>query len=320
MKTARQQWYRLALVVVIALGVARPAAADNVGNDPLPSWNEGTTKHNIMEFVIRVTTEGHPDFVPHADRIATIDNDGTLWQEKPIVQGVFALSALKDLNPFDYTAETQLDPETLDEGAIERALKVYTNMWQPDYDAKAAHFLSTARHPTLRRKYTELVYQPMLELLAYLKARGFIVYICSGGESDFMRVVSQQLYGIPPERVIGSMVAKEIRTKAGVDTLWRLPQVRFVNNKETKPVNIDVQIGKRPVFAVGNEGGHGDIMMLRYSKMRPGPSFQLLVNHDDGEREFYYQELDNGSLKAAKQFGWTVISMKNDWRTIFPAP
>jgi hypothetical protein len=193
-------------------------------------------------------------------------------------------------------------------------------MTQEAFEAQARRFFATARHPTLNAPYTTLAYAPMVELLVHLRANGFQTWICSGGGIDFIRVVSQRMYSIPPEQVIGSSLEEKFTQMSGKWVLWREPEIGFVNDKGGKPVGIDLHIGRRPVFAAGNVRSGGDVAMLVYSQGRDGPSFQLLVNHDDAGREFAYAEDDNASLKAAKRNGWTVASMKNDWKEIFGLP
>jgi hypothetical protein len=296
--------------------------------DPLPSWNDGTVKQAITEFVSRITTPGSPNFVPVADRIATFDNDGTLWAEQPIVQGMFTLAKLKEMVATDPSL-TQKQPfqaalagdmayfKQADEEAIVELLSLtHANMTQTQFEQEVQQFFKTGVYPTLKVPYTQVTYKPMVELLEYLRANGFQTWICSGGGVDFMRVVSQPLYGIPPQQVIGSHIKKEFTQKEGKFTLWRLPALGRINDKAGKPVGIDLHIGKRPVFAAGNVRSGGDIAMFTYSQQQQ-PSFQLLINHDDAQREFAYQEPDNASLNAARANGWQVVSMKKDWQTVF---
>jgi phosphoglycolate phosphatase-like HAD superfamily hydrolase len=313
------------LPILCGLAACTPAAPA----DPLPSWNAGPTKTAILDFVARVTTPGSPDFVPVAERIATFDNDGTLWQEKPIVEAVFLLTQLKGM--------AEADPSLMQRPAVQAALTrdkeyfhehgppallelfalVYGDRTEEEFTSAARRFLAEAKHPTLDRKFTALTYQPMLELLAYLRANGFQTWISSGGTRDFMRVVTDSAYGIPPEQVIGSAMQLTWKEVDGKWTLWREPKLQTINDQGGKPVNISLALGRPPILAAGNEGGHGDIAMLTYSSQHPGATLQLLVDHDDAEREFAYQEPDSGSLKAAAANGWTVISMKHDWKTVF---
>jgi hypothetical protein len=193
----------------------------------------------------------------------------------------------------------------------------HANMTQEQFQSEVRQFLKTARHPKLGVPYTQLAYQPMLELLQYLRDNGFQTWISSGGGIDFMRVFSEEVYGIPPERVIGSNLEEKFEKRGGRDVLWREPRPGHLNDKEGKPVGNDLHIGRSPVFVAGNVRSGGDIAMLGASHQRRGPSFQLLINHDDAAREFAYQEKDGASLRAAKEGGWNVVSMRDDWKTVF---
>lgn len=315
------------LVVCLLLLAGVPVTAAEI--DPLPSWNEGEVKRGIIDFVDRVTAEDNPDFVPQQQRIATIDNDGTLWPEMPLIQGVFIRDrlaqrvatdpSLKEKQPYKAILEGDLAYFSRLPGSEVTALlsAVYGNATQAEYEADVRAFFANKQHPILGVPYTELAYLPMVELLDYLRDNGFQTWICSGGGIDFIRAVSQQLYGIPPQQVIGSSIEKEFIEQDGKFILQRLPQLGSFNDKAIKPVNIDLHIGRRPVFAAGNVKSGGDIAMLTYSQGREGASFQLLINHDDREREFAYQEADNASLNAAVARGWTVVSIKNDWQRVF---
>jgi hypothetical protein len=297
--------------------------------DPLPSWNDGKVKQAIIEFVSRVTTANSPDFVPVADRIATFDNDGTLWAEQPLVQGMFVLGKLQAMAAADPSLTQKQPFQAALEGDIEYFKKVgeaavmelitatHTNMTQEQFQQEVQAFFETGVHPTLKVPYTKVTYKPMVELLEYLRANQFQTWICSGGGIDFMRVVSESLYGIPPEQVIGSSVKEEFIQRDGKYVIWRLPEIARINDRSGKPIGIDLHIGKRPVFAAGNERTGGDIAMLTYSQGRPGASFQLLINHDDAQREFAYSEPDNASLNAAQSNGWHIVSIQKDWKTVF---
>ena len=313
-----------ALCVLAVMATVAQAA------DPLPSWNDGRTKQSIVDFVSKVTKEASPDFVPVAERIATFDNDGTLWAEQPVIQGAFLMYQLNKMAQKDpsirqrqpFKAAFEHDKEYLKEEGMPAILELFAathaGMSQEEFDASVKEFFATVKHPTLKRPFQEVAYQPMRELLQYLRANGFKTYICSGGGIDFMRVIATELYGIPPEQVIGSSQKKELQQTEGRWALTRSGKIDSFNDKEVKPVNIDLHIGRKPLLAAGNERSSGDIGMLRYSQSRKGPSLQLLVNHDDASREFAYAEPDNASLNAAKQGGWTVISMKDDWKVVFP--
>ena len=301
-------------------------------SDPLPSWNDVQAKRAIIAFVKRVTKAGGPDFVPIAERIATFDNDGTLWVEKPLPNELyFVLSRVRELAAKDpalrerqpYKAALEGDAAYFHEvgarAVVELLVATHSEMTQEQFAATARQFLKTERHPKLNRPYTATTYQPMIELLAYLRANGFQTWICSGGTVDFMRAFGAQVYGIPPERTIGSVIKRDSRMIDGRRVIWELPELDSINDKEVKPVNIDRQIGMRPIFVGGNVGNAGDIAMMEYSKGRAGPSFQLLINHDDEAREFAYAEKDNFSLDAAKKNGFTVVNIKSDWKTVFVA-
>jgi hypothetical protein len=321
-----------ALLVATTTALASPAAGGGRGggaDDPLPSWREGAVKHGILDFVERATTPGR-DFVPEPERIATFDNDGTLWQEKPVVQGAFVIERLRAMVAADPSLAARPDVRAALDGDLayfssagEQAVMglfalTSAGMDESTYAAEVRAFFVTARHPTLGALYKDLVYQPMLEVLRLLRAHGFKTYVCSGGGVDFMREVTDDIYGIPREQVIGSTVQKRFVDREGRHVLFRLPAIGRINDKDGKPVGIDLVIGKRPVFAAGNVRSGGDIAMLTYSKERAGLSHQLLVNHDDAVREFAYSEPDGASLTAAAAEGWSVVSMRDDWLAIFP--
>ncbi len=324
---------RAPLAITLALATCVPMQAQTRLPDPLPSWNEGPTKAAILDFVRRVTTEGGADFVPVEDRIATFDNDGTLWSEKALPTEVyFVLARVRELAASDpslrqrqpFKAALEGDAAYFHEAgasAIAQLLAAtHGGMTQEAFATEVERFLDTGIHPTLGRPYTATAYPPMLELLAYLGANGFQTWISSGGTLDFIRVFAPRVYGIPSERTIGSEISRESRRVGGRLVVWRLGKIEQVNDKEGKPVGIDRHIGKRPVFVAGNVMSGGDVAMMEYSRGRSGPSFQLLVNHDDAVREFAYAEKDGASLRAAATNGFTVVSMKNDWRVIFAEP
>ena len=327
MKTLRIPSFLAAMLACVLAFIA----ASPLATDPLPSWNDAAAKQAITAFVEKVTKAGSPDFVPVAERIATFDNDGTLWAEQPVIQGAFLMYRLNKLAQKDpsirqrqpFKAAFEHDADYLKEEGMPAILELVAatdaGMSQEEFEANVNEFFATAKHPTLKRPFQELAYQPMVELLRYLRANGFKTYICSGGGIDFMRVISAELYGIPPEQVIGSSRKKDLQQNDGRWDLARTGTLNSFNDKEIKPVNIDLHIGRKPLLAGGNERSGGDIAMLRYSQSRKGPSLQLLVEHNDADREFSYDEPDNASLNAAKESGWTVVSMKDDWKTIFPA-
>ncbi len=315
------------------IGLATSAALARAA-DPLPSWIDGATKQAIVEFVGRVTKAGGAEFVPLAERIATFDNDGTLWSEQPIyVQGAFLLDRLKALVPQHlewketqpFKAALEGDMKTLavsgEKGLVELAMATHAGMTTDEFEQIVNDWLRTARHPRFDRPYTELVFQPMLELLAYLRANGFKTYIVSGGGIEFMRPWAERVYGIPPEQVIGSSIKTKYELREGKPVLVRLPEIDFVDDKTGKPVGIHKFIGRRPIAAFGNSDG--DLQMLQWTTAGSGLRFGLIVHHTDAEREYAYDRkshvgrLDQ-ALDEAPQRGWTVVDMRRDWKVIFP--
>jgi phosphoserine phosphatase len=301
---------------------------------PLPSWNESASKEAVIAFVQRVTKRGSIDFVPPAERIAVFDNDGTLWAEQPMYfQLLFALDRVKALAPQHPEWKTTEPFASLLKGDVKAALAggerailqivvaTHAGMTTEEFEKVVRDWLSTAKHPKTGRPYTQMVYQPMLELLAYLRANGFKTYIVSGGGVEFMRPWTEKVYGIPPEQVIGSSIRTRFEMRDGRPVLARLPEVDFIDDKEGKPVAINMHIGRRPIAAFGNSDG--DLQMLQYTAAGSGARFCLYVRHTDGEREWEYDRqssvgrLDKG-LDEAKAKGWTVVDMKKDWKLIFP--
>jgi phosphoglycolate phosphatase-like HAD superfamily hydrolase len=321
-----------ALAAVVAILGHAPAHAQT---DPLPSWNGTAPKAAIVAFVEKVTKEGTPDFVPAPERIAVFDNDGTLWAEQPMYfQLLFALDRVKALAPQHPEWKDKEPFASLLKGDVKGALAggehaiaeivtvTHSGMTTEEFDAIVKDWLGTARHPTTKRPYTEMVYQPMLELLAYLRANGFKTFIASGGGIDFMRPWTEKVYGIPPEQVVGSSGKTEFQFNDGVPTLEKLPQVDFIDDKEGKPIGIQTHIGRRPIAAFGNSDG--DLQMLQWTCLgHQGSHFCLYVHHTDAGREWAYDrqssigKLDKG-LDAAADAGWTVVDMKSDWKTVFP--
>ena len=304
--------------------------------DALPSWNEGDTRQSIIDFVARVTDPESPDFVPVTERIAVFDNDGTLWSEMPFYfQLQFAIDrvkALADQHPEwrdeeAFRAVLDDDREALAKfhlhDVLQVALAAHSGLTTDEFEASVADWLATARHPRWGVAYDELTYQPMLELLDYLRAHDFKTFIVSGGGIDFLRVFAEEAYGIPREQVVGSSVGLEFRMDDGGPALHKLPEINFVDDKEGKPVGIYRYIGRRPIFAAGNSDG--DLQMLQYTAPGDRAAFGLIVHHDDDEREVAYDRdssvgrLDVG-LSEAPERGWTVVSMKRDWRKVFPSP
>jgi len=327
----------LALIVLLLMAWALPAQAA----DPLPSWNDGPAKQSIMTFVEKVTQPGSPDFVAVPERIAVFDNDGTLWSEQPApVQFYFVMDRVKALAPQHPEWTTKEPFASLlkgdvagalaggDHGLMELFMATHTGMTTDEFAQMVTDWIATAKHPQTGKRFLDMTYQPMLEVLAYFRANGFKNFIVSGGGIEFMRPWAQQAYGIPPEQVIGSSMKTKFELRDGKAVLVRLAQLNFNDDKADKPVGINQHIGRRPIAAFGNSVG--DQQMLEYTQSGPGARFELLVLHDDAAREFAYgparglPDVKYGSFtpaldEHAKQDGWTVVSMKNDWKTVFPS-
>ena len=305
------------------------------GTDPLPSWNEGATKTAILNFVARVTKEGSADFVPVPERIATFDNDGTLWTEKPLpFQVLFAFDRAKALapqhpewttkQPFASLLKGDMAGVTASggKGVLEIITVTHAGMTTDEFALAVQEWITSAKHPETGRLYTEMVYQPMVELLIYLRSNGFKTFIVSGGGVEFMRGWTERVYGIPPEQVIGSVGKLTLESRDGKPVLIKLPEVDFIDDKESKPIQIHNRIGRRPIAAFGNSDG--DLQMLQWVMAGSGARLALFVHHDDPEREFAYDRTDklqqfNKGWDEAVAKGWTVVSMKNDWKTVFPS-
>jgi haloacid dehalogenase-like hydrolase len=322
------------LLTSVAGGVALSSNLALAQNDPLPSWNDGKAKQSIVDFVNVVTREGSPGFVPVPQRVATFDNDGTLWCEQPMfVQLAFALDQVKALAPQHpewkkkqpFKAVLDGDMKALAEagqrGLVELVMATHANMSTEDFERVIRDWLSTARHPRFKQPYTDVVYQPMIELLAYLRANGFKTYIVSGGGIEFMRPWTDRVYSVPPAQVVGSSIKTRFMLRSDTPILLRLPQINFVDDGPGKPVGINEHIGQRPIAAFGNSDG--DLEMLQWTtKAAATPCLALIVHHTDGEREYAYDrkshfgKLDK-ALDAAALNNWTVVSMKNDWTRIF---
>jgi len=320
-------------VAPAVVGPLRSTSALAQGNDPLPSWNDGATKQSITSFVARVTTQG-PDFVPADQRIATFDNDGTLWIEQPMyVQLAFILDRVKALAPQNpgwknkqpFQAVLDGDMKAVaasgEKGLMQLMAVTHAGMTSEEFAKIASDWIASARDQRFKRPYTELVYQPMLELLAYLRANGFKTFIVSGGGIEFMRPWAEKIYGIPPEQVVGSSIKTRFEMQDGRPVLFRLPEINFIDDKVGKPLGINQHIGRRPIAAFGNSDG--DLEMLQYTTMSGGVRLGGIVHHTDAEREYAYDrqshfgKLDK-ALDAAAINRWTVIDMKNDWKRIFP--
>ena len=313
----------------LALLGAQGAGAQS---DPLPSWNNGASKKSITDFVKRVTTRG-ADFVPPDQRIATFDNDGTLWIEQPMyVQLAFILDRVKALAPQNPGwATTQPFKAVLDgdmhalaasgeKGLVQLMAVTHAGMTNEEFAKIVSDWLTAARDPRYKRPYTELVYKPMVELLTYLRANGFKTFIVSGGGIEFMRPWAEKTYGIPPEQVVGSSIKTQFQMRDGKPVLMRLPEINFIDDKTGKPVGINEHIGRRPIAAFGNSDG--DLEMLQWTTAGAGARLGVIIHHTDAEREYAYDrqshfgKLDK-ALDAAKDNKWTVVDMKKDWKRVF---
>jgi len=321
-----------ATMILLTLFVAAGSAA--AGTDRLSSWNEGLVKKALVDFVSRVTTEGGPEFVVPAERIAVFDNDGTLWAEQPIYfQFQFALDRVKALAPQHpewketqpFRALLEGDMKTFAAGGEKALLEImavsHAGMTTDEFAETVEEWIATAKHPRFGRRYNEVVYQPMLELLDYLRANGFKTFIVSGGGVEFMRAWVKPVYGVPPEQVVGSVGKEKFELRNDRPVLVKLPAVDFIDDKEGKPVGIQKFIGRRPIVAFGNSDG--DLQMLQWTAAGSGARFMGLVHHTDAEREWAYDrashigKLDK-ALDEADAKGWSVVDMKRDWKQVFP--
>jgi len=329
-RTALKLIASFCLVVITSIAFA---------NDPLPSWNDGAAKSAITGFVARVTDEDSPGFVPVPERIATFDNDGTLWTEHPMyTQLAFAIDRVKTLAPQHpdwrtmqpFQAVLENDFKALaasgEKGLLQLVMATHAGMSTDEFASIVSEWFKSAQHPKLKRPYTEMTFQPMLELLAYLRDNGFKTYITSGGGIEFMRPMTEAVYGIPPEQVIGSSIKTEFKNKDGKPVLMRLAEIDFIDDKAGKPVGINRFIGRRPIASFGNSDG--DRQMLEWTAAGDGARLMMLVLHDDAEREYAYGPANGlpdtqfgkftpSLMEEAKGNGWTVISMKDDWKQIF---
>lgn len=325
---------RVTIWVIVIFTSATVLARNCHSQDPLPSWNEGKAKQSILDFVAKVTKEGSPDFVPVAERIATFDNDGTLWSEQPMYfQLFFTLDRVKMLAPShaDWTEKAPFASILKgdlkgalaggEKALVELAMATHTGMTTEEFDQIVKDWIATAKHPVTKRPFTEMVFQPMLELLTYLRANGFKTYIVSGGGIEFMRPWAEKVYGIPPEQVIGSSIKTKFEMRDGKPVLVRLGELNFIDDKEGKPVGIQQHIGRRPIAAFGNSDG--DLQMLQWTAAGEGPRYCLYVHHTDSKREWAYDrksnigKLDKGLDEAAAK-DWTVVDMKQDWKIVYP--
>lgn len=318
------------LAATLLLGSGLLQAAE----DPLPSWKDTGPKKAIVAFVEKVTKEGGADFVPVSERIATFDNDGTLWAEQPMYfQAMFVIDRVRALAPEHpewkekepFASVLKHDMKAVaaagEKGLLAMVAATHAGMTTDDFAKTVSDWIGTAKHPKTGRLYTEMVYQPMLELTAYLRANGFKTFIVSGGGIEFMRPWTEKVYGIPPEQVVGSSGKLKYEMKDGRPVLMKLPEIDLIDDKEGKPVGIQSHIGRRPIAAFGNSDG--DLQMLQWTMAGAGPRFAMLVHHTDAEREWAYDREShigqlNKALDEAKAKGWTVVSMKDDWSEIFP--
>jgi phosphoglycolate phosphatase-like HAD superfamily hydrolase len=320
---------RAILVVVVALATA-PARAD----DPLPSWNDGPSKKAILAFVGKVTKESSPDFVPVAERVAVFDNDGTLWSEQPMYfQLAFAIDRVKALaekhpewkekQPFKAVLEGDVKSALAggEKAIVELIMATHTGMTTDEFHNTVLDWVKSARHPKFKKPYTDLVYQPMLELMVHLRANGFKTFIVSGGGIEFMRPWVEKVYGIPPEQVVGSSGKLKYEVRDRKPVLIKLPEIDLIDDGPGKPVGIQQHIGRRPVMCFGNSDG--DLQMLQYTSAGTGARFGLIVHHTDAEREWAYDRDShvgrlNKALDDAPTAGWIVTDMKKEWKVIYP--
>ena len=317
-------------VPCFCLAVSASAA---YAQDPLPSWNEGQTKQQILDFVRNVTTASSSNFVPPEERVAVFDNDGTLWAEQPAYfQLLFAIDRIKELAgqhpewktrmPFKAVLENDMAALAAsgEKGLIQLVMASHAGMTTAEFEKIVKDWIATSQHPRFKRPYTDLVYQPMLELLEYLRGKAFKTFIVSGGGIEFMRPWTERIYGIPPEQVMGSSIKVKFELRDGNPVLVRLPEIDFIDDKAGKPVGIHKFIGHRPIAAFGNS--NGDLQMLQWTAGGEGLRFMLLVHHTDAEREWAYDRkskighLDK-ALDEAQSRGWTVVDMKKDWKQVF---
>jgi len=325
----RHRYTILVAAAIVACLVATVHAAD-----PLPSWNDGPAKQAILDFVKEVTDTGGPTYVPPNERIATFDNDGTLWVEQPMyTQFVFALDRVKALAPEHpewktkqpFQAVLENDEKALaaagERGIMELILATHAGMTPDQFEKTVQDWLATARHPRFKRLYIECVYQPMLEVLRHFRENGFKTFVVSGGGVEFMRPWTEKIYAIPRERVVGSSIKMNFEMKDGRPTLIRLPEIDFIDDKMGKPVGIQKFIGRRPIAAFGNSDG--DLQMLQWTTAEPGARLGVIIHHTDADREYAYDRqshvgrLDK-ALNEAAQWHWIVVDMKKDWKRVFP--
>lgn len=318
---------------LLCLSLSLAFALRCFAQDPLPSWNDVASKKAITAFVEKVTKQGGAEFVPPAERIAVFDNDGTLWSEQPMYfQAFFAFDRVKalapqhpewsDKEPFASVLKGDVNAALAggERALLELVMATHGGMTTVEFEKVVSDWINTAKHPKTGKLYSEMVYQPMLEVLTYLRANGFKTFIVSGGGIEFMRPWAERVYGIPPEQVIGSSIKTKFEIRDGQPVLVRLPEIDFIDDKAGKPVGINSHIGRRPLMAFGNSDG--DLQMLQWTAAGAGPRFCLYVHHTDAVREWAYDreshigKLDKG-LNEAKARGWSIASMKDDWKRVF---
>ncbi len=322
------------VILILSLFLIASCANQIKKSDPLPSWNEGTAKSEIINFVNTVTKKDDPMFVEKEQRIATFDNDGTLWVEYPMyTQFIFAFDRIKKLAPKHlewktnqpFKAVLENDMKTVRATGMKGVMKIimatHSGMTADEFEKTVSNWLSTNKQSKFKRLYTECVYQPQLELLAYLRSNGFKTFIVSGGGIQFMRPMTEKVYGIPPEQVVGSSVVTEFQIKDGKTALIRMPKIDFINDKAGKPVGIYEHIGRRPILAFGNSDN--DMQMIQYTMAGEGLRLGLFVHHTDADREYAYDRKSHVGkldkvLDIAADNGWIIVDMKKDWKTIFP--
>ncbi len=319
--------------VFLFFGCSENSEKKNIENDPLPSWNDVQSKQQIIDFVNSSIDTSSPNFIPISERIATFDNDGTIWSEQPVYfQLFFVFDEIKELapehpewktqEPFSFALENDLEGLASSgmHGLMTLLMATHANITSEEFKQTVLEWAKGAKHPTLQRSFTDLVYQPMLELLSYLQENDFKTYIVSGGGVDFMRPLVSEIYNIPPEQIIGSTIKTRYSYNEGSPTIDRIPEIMFIDDKEGKPENIQRIIGRKPVIAVGNSDG--DLAMLQWTASNKN-FLNIYVRHTDAEREWAYDrdshvgQLDKGLDQAAAE-GWTIIDIEKDWKVIYP--
>ena len=320
-------FFALTLMILSSVTASQP-------QDPLPSWNDGPNKQAIIEFVTKTTDQNQASFIPPTRRIATFDNDGTLWSEQPLYfQAIYIFDRIRELAPEHpewqqkepYASVLNGDSKSALAGGkqalLEMLMGTHAAVTASEFSESVADWLASARHPDSGKPYTAMVYKPMLELLDYLRDNDFKVFIVSGGGIDFLRVFAEEVYGVPPEQVVGSSLKAKYEIRNGLPVIVKQAEVDFIDDKAGKPVGIHRYIGRRPILAVGNSDG--DFEMLEWTSAGEGPSLAMIVHHDDAKREWAYDRESHigrlvRGLDEGPQRGWKIISMKNDWNLIYP--